>query len=99
MHARSWEKERYSERLKRSRQRAGITQHALAIRLGVKQFNVSRIEKGAKPREPLLSAVLAFIAESERSPEINVEIIAQAVAESDELRGLIRRILAERVHN
>ena len=76
-----------------------MTQHALALRLGVKQFNVSRIEQGTKPREPLLSAVLAFISESEASPEKEVEIIAQAVAQSDELRGLIRRILAEGVHN
>lgn len=95
MHASEWQNGNFPHRLKRARQSSGLTQMELADRLGTRQFTVSRIESGRKPREPLLSRVVAFIGNSERSsPEIRDELVS-AIARSDELKALIARIVAD----
>lgn len=95
MQANEWNDGNFSRRLKRARQNAGLTQTELAKRLGTRQFNVSRIEGGQKPRKPLLFRTIAFIEETERSePRLQDDVVA-AIASSDELKALIARIAAE----
>lgn len=95
MHASEWQNGNFPQRLKRARQSSGLTQMELADRLGTRQFTVSRIEGGRKPRDLLLSRIVAFIENAERSsPEIQDELVS-AIAHSDELKALIARIAAE----
>ncbi|WP_422022255.1 helix-turn-helix domain-containing protein [Pyruvatibacter mobilis] len=95
MHASEWQNGNFPQRLKRARRSSGLTQMELADRLGTRQFTVSRIEGGRKPRDPLLSRVVAFIGNAERSsPEIQDKLVS-AIARSDELKALIARIAAE----
>jgi predicted transcriptional regulator len=95
MQASEWIDGKFPRRLKRARQIAGLTQTELADLLGTKQFNVSRMEGGQKPRQPLLSRVTAFIEGTERPPERVQDQIVSAIAHSDELKALIARIMAE----
>lgn len=95
MHANEWQEGNFPKRLKWARQHSGLTQTELADQLGTRQFTVSRIESGRKPREPLLSRVIAFIGKAERSsPGVQDELVS-AIARSDELRAFIARIAAE----
>jgi len=86
---------RFPRRLKRARQIAGLTQAELADRLSTKQYNVSRMERGRKPRKALLSRVTAFIEDIERQPAKVQDQIVSTIAHSDELKALIARIVAE----
>jgi len=95
MQASEWIDGKFPGRLKRARQIAGLTQAVLADRLGTKQFNVSRMEGGQRPRQPLLSRVTAFIEDTERPPAKVQDQIVSAIAHSDELKALIARIMAE----
>lgn len=95
MQASEWDDGNFPQRLKRARQNAELTQVQLADRLGTRQFTVSRIENGRKPREPLLSRVVAFIENAERSKPGIVDDVTSAIANSDELKALIARIAAE----
>jgi predicted transcriptional regulator len=95
MQASEWIDGKFPRRLKRARQIAGLTQAELADRLGTKQFNVSRMEGGQRPRQPLLSRVTAFIEDTERPPAKVQDQIVSAIAHSDELKALIARIVAE----
>lgn len=95
MQASEWIDGSFPRRLKRARQNAGLTQTELADRLGTKQFNVSRMENGQKPRFSVLSRVVAFIESAERPPADIQDQIVSAIADSDELKALIARIAAE----
>lgn len=95
MQASEWIDSKVPRRLKRARQTAELTQAELADRLGTKQFNVSRMERGKIPKEPLLSRVTAFIEDTERAPAEVQEQIVSAIAHSDELKALVARIVAE----
>ena len=95
MQANEWIDGNFPRRLKRARQNAGLTQTELAYRLGTKQFNVSRMENGQKPRLSLLLRVVRFIESAERPPADIQDQIVSAIADSDELKALIARIAAE----
>ncbi|MEI2384766.1 helix-turn-helix domain-containing protein [Breoghania sp. JC706] len=95
MSASEWNSGDYPKRLRRARQKAGLTQAELANRLGTKQFNISRIEGGQRPRKPLFSRITAFIEDTERPPAKAQDQIVSAIAHSDELKALIARIVAE----
>lgn len=95
MQASEWNDGGFPRRLKRARQNAGLTQAELADRLGTRQYTVSRIEGGRKPRKHLLLRVIAFVEEVERSASKIQDGVVSAIARSDELRALIVRIAAE----
>ncbi len=90
-----WNSGDYPKRLRRARQKAGLTQTELANRIGAKQFNISRMEGGQRPRQPLLSRVTVFIEDTERPPAKAQDQIVSAIAHSDELKALIARIVTE----
>lgn len=96
MQASTWKLQRYSERLRHARQRAGLSQAELAAKLSLRQFSISRIEGGRKPREPGLSAVVKYIENSEDLSDEVVSSISRALVDSSELRELIKRILSEK---
>lgn len=95
MQASEWNNGNFPRRLKRARQDTGLTQAELADRLSTRQFTISRIESGRKPRKDLLLRVIAFIENTEQSTSKVQEDIVSAIARSDELKALIARIAAE----
>ena len=95
MQVSEWSKRNFSRRLRRARQNAGLTQGELAERLGTQQSTVSRIEGGQRPRDELLSRVVAFINETQRSSMEIQDDIVSTIAHSNEFRALIARIVAE----
>lgn len=95
MHASDRAEKNLSKRLKQARQRAGMNQADLAVRLQTTQSTVSRIEQGAVPRRFLADAIESFIKEREVAAISNLDEIIEAVARSDELEALVRRIIAE----
>lgn len=95
MHASEWNDGNFPGRLRRARQKAGLTQAELADRLNTRQFTISRIESGRKPRKLLLYRVLDFIEKAERSASEIQDDVVSAIARSNELKALIARIAAE----
>ncbi|HAY05113.1 MAG TPA: transcriptional regulator [Hyphomonas sp.] len=95
MHASDRTDKNLGKRLRRARQQAGMSQADLAGRLRTTQSTVSRIEKGAEPRRNLTDEIESFIREREVGSIANFDEIIEAVAGSDELAALVRRIIAE----
>jgi ribosome-binding protein aMBF1 (putative translation factor) len=85
----------FGKRLKRARQRAGLAQSELARRLKSDQSTISRIERGQAPRSERTAGIMAFIRSMESEPSERLDKIAEAVGQSEELRALISRIVAE----
>lgn len=82
-------------RLRRARQRAGLGQAELAEALETDQSTISRIERGAIPRQALLEKATQFTVANERGSDDRISDILDTVAQSEELRALIARVLAE----
>jgi len=95
MQSSEWNDRDFPRRLRRARQNAGLTQAELADRLGTRQFTISRIESGRKPRKSLLSRVVTFVECAEQTTSKDQDNVVSAIARSDELKALIARIAAE----
>ena len=95
MHASRYLRQELGERLRRARQRKGLTQIAVGALLATDQSTICRIEGGQAPRPELAGRIEAFIRDAEVLSGQETSKVALAVAESDELRALIARIAAE----
>ena len=95
MHISDHQPSQLGNRLIRARQRLGLNQKELAARLKTHQSTISRIERGQKPRRDLQDRLLELIQEAEGRSWLDEEQIAKAIANSDELLALIRRIVSE----
>lgn len=77
--------------LQRARKRLGLSQRAVATKVGLEQSTVSRIEKGKvfqSCRADELRGIIGGAAQ-----EVGLEDIVASVARSPELRALIARII------
>lgn len=82
--------------LQRARKRLGLSQRAVAAKVGLEQCTVSRIEKGIVRQSSKADQLRAIV--DGAAKEIGLEGIVASVARSPELRALIARILNDDMH-
>lgn len=82
--------------LRRARKRLGLSQSAVAAKVGLTQSTVSRIEKGNLYQSFKADQLRALI--NEAAVEDDLEGIVASVARSPELRALVARILEGGMH-
>ena len=95
MHASVTSSQGIGARLKRARQRSGLTQDQLAERLSSHQSTICRVENGQKPRNKLHDKLIDFIQGANEARSHQPDAIVDAVAKSNEFRALVTRILDE----
>ena len=95
MHSSHSLKDNLGRRLKQARQRAGLSQSEMASLLKTNQSTISRLERGSAPRPQLSELVEAYLDQYEAPTLDRIEEIVTALARSDELRALVRRIVVE----
>lgn len=64
---------RFGDTLRQLRESVGLTQEQLAIKVGMSQPAVSRLESGFGPRGPEMDTVLRFVHGCEASLTVNIE--------------------------
>jgi transcriptional regulator with XRE-family HTH domain len=82
--------------LRQARKRLGLSQRAVAAKVGLEQCTVSRIEKGIVRQSSKADQLRAIV--DVAAKEIGLEGIVASVARSPELRALIARILNADMH-
>lgn len=84
----------FGRKVRRYRQGRGLSQSALGRAAGVPQWTVSRIEKGHTSSGAAINKLNDEIGLS-RDEGLTTSKICQRIADSDELKALVRRVLAE----
>lgn len=96
MQASEWIDGDYGGRLRRARQRIGLSQAKLAQKIGADQSKISRAETGVVPHEPVRTSLADFVNSAVPEDEASADAIAEKLSRSPELKALIRRIMDER---
>lgn len=96
MHEDKLDQPSFGAALQRARKRLGLSQRAVAAKVGLEQSTVSRIEKGSVFQSSKADLLRAIVDDASR--EVGLEAIVARVARSPELRALIARIVDDDMH-
>lgn len=97
MHENKLDQPAFGVALQRARKRLGLSQSAVATKVGLEQSTVSRIEKGFVFQSSKARALRAIIDGAASTDDL--EDIVADVARSPELRALVARILDGGMHS
>lgn len=96
MHSDKLDQPAFGIALQRARKRLGMSQRAVAAKVGLEQSTVSRIEKGTVLQSSKADQLRAIV--NGAAKVVEVEEIVGSVARSPELRALIALILDDCMH-
>jgi transcriptional regulator with XRE-family HTH domain len=96
MHSDKLDQPAFGIALQRARKRLGMSQRAVAAKVGLEQSTVSRIEKGTVLQSSKADQLRAIV--NGAAKVVEVEEIVASVARSPELRALIALILDDCMH-
>lgn len=96
MHENKLDQPAFGAALQRARRRLGLSQNAIAAKVGLEQSTLSRIEKGVVKQSSKASELRAIVNGAPMDPDL--EGIVADVAHSPELRALVARILGAGMH-
>lgn len=97
MHENKVDQPAFGAALQRARKRLGLSQNAVATKVGLEQSTVSRIEKGVVSQSSKAEELREIINSVAKVDDL--EGIVADVARSPELRALVARILDASMHH
>lgn len=96
MHENKLDQPAFGAALQRARRRLGLSQNAIAAKVGLEQSTLSRIENGIVKQSSKAKELRAIV--NGAAMDHDLEGIVADVARSPELRALVARILDASMH-